>query len=53
MDMKVKRWMAKYASGMMAFMLAVIAGQIATAGCLYCYYQPKEPEGLMKFVRNK
>ena len=51
--MRWKRFLAKYGSSMMAFMLAVIAGQIATAGCLYCYYQPKEREGLKKFTRNK
>jgi cyclic lactone autoinducer peptide len=51
--MRIKNFLARHGSSLMAFALAVIAGQVAARGCFYCYYQPEEPEGLKKFVRNK
>lgn len=50
---KVKMLVNKYACKAMALALTLVAVGVASEGCYFVYHQPKEPEGLKKFSRNK
>ena len=50
---KCKGSFNKYACNVATvFLTGVIAG-VATRGCFFVYYQPKAPEGLKKYSRNR
>ncbi len=51
--MKLRKFLGKYGSSMMALALTAMAAEFATRGCFYFAYQPKAPEGLKKFSKNK
>lgn len=51
--MKLKMFVRKYGSSMMAFVLTAFVTEMASRGCYFFAYQPKEPEGMKKFSRNK
>lgn len=50
--MKLKGLISKYGSSMIAFVLTLVATQMASRGCYYIAYQPKAPEGLKKFAKK-
>lgn len=50
---KIKRFLLKYGTSAMAGFLTFAATQAATRGCCSILYQPKVPENLKDFSKNK
>lgn len=51
--MKVKDAFKKTACNMSASALTHVAKSVATKGCYFIFFQPKAPENLKDFSRNK
>lgn len=48
----IRKFLRKYGGSALAFALLTVASQVATRGCYYVAYQPKEPAGLKKYSKN-
>ena len=48
----IRKFLQKYGSSALALALLTVASQVATRGCYFILYQPKEPAGLKKYSKN-
>lgn len=48
----IRKFLQKYGSSALALALLTVASQVATRGCYYIFYQPKEPAGVKKYFQN-
>lgn len=49
----MRKRFSKLACSMLACGLTFITTGVATYGCYFMFHQPKEPENLKKFSKNK
>lgn len=51
--MKLKKLFKKYACNTAAFALTAVASSLVAQGCYFIFYQPKTPEGLKEFSKDR